>query len=189
MPFALEGARCVTVVEAHGLAHRIIFEMDPVRREPKVLREISGSRVQKRHPDHRALPKFSLLGAGGGGVPICTNRRGLHDLQPAPEPFRPVEQPRGRKDIRHRPRLAEMAGVRRHQHNICDHWFCQQNLSRLRGSRSPRPACSRPPATAHFEFLAKPLISNSNNQSRGGRSANAQVHALALHNSPRTINS
>jgi hypothetical protein len=53
-----------------------------------------------------------LLGAGGGGVPICTNRRGLHDLQPAPEPFRPMERPRGRKDIRHRPRLAQMAGVR-----------------------------------------------------------------------------
>jgi DNA topoisomerase VI subunit B len=46
MPFALDGNRGMTVIEAHGLAHRIIFEMDPVRREPKVLREISSSVVQ-----------------------------------------------------------------------------------------------------------------------------------------------
>jgi hypothetical protein len=46
MPFALDGARGVTVIEARGLAHRIVFEMDPVRREPMVLREISSSPVQ-----------------------------------------------------------------------------------------------------------------------------------------------
>src|SRR6516165_293621 len=46
MPFALDGARGTTVIEAHGLAHRIIFEMDPVRREPRVFREISSSLVQ-----------------------------------------------------------------------------------------------------------------------------------------------
>jgi len=47
MPFALDGARGVTVIEAHGLAHRIVFETDPVRREPRVFREISSSLVQK----------------------------------------------------------------------------------------------------------------------------------------------
>jgi DNA topoisomerase VI subunit B len=46
MPFALDGERGVTVIEARGLAHRIVFEMDPVRRGPKVLREISASDVQ-----------------------------------------------------------------------------------------------------------------------------------------------
>ena len=46
MPFALDGGRGVTVVEAKGQAHRIVFEMDPVRREPRVLREIAPSNVQ-----------------------------------------------------------------------------------------------------------------------------------------------
>jgi hypothetical protein len=46
MAFALDGNRGVTIIEAHGQAHRIIFEMDPVRREPRVLREISSSVVQ-----------------------------------------------------------------------------------------------------------------------------------------------
>jgi hypothetical protein len=36
------------------------------------------------------------------------------------------------------------------------------------GHRVCPPHRSRSPATAHFEFLTKPLISNSNNQSRGG---------------------
>jgi hypothetical protein len=46
MPFALDGARGITVIEARGGTHRIIFEMDPVRREPRVFREISASNVQ-----------------------------------------------------------------------------------------------------------------------------------------------
>ena len=46
MPFAIDGNRGITVIEGCGLAHRIVFEMDPVRREPKVLREISPSDVQ-----------------------------------------------------------------------------------------------------------------------------------------------
>jgi DNA topoisomerase VI subunit B len=46
MPFALDGTRGITEIEARGLAHRIVFEMDPVRREPKVLREIFPSLVQ-----------------------------------------------------------------------------------------------------------------------------------------------
>jgi hypothetical protein len=46
MPFALDGARGITMIEARGSAHRIIFEMDPVRREPRVFREISASFVQ-----------------------------------------------------------------------------------------------------------------------------------------------
>jgi hypothetical protein len=46
MPFALDGTRGTTVIESHGHAHRIVFEMDPVRREPKVLREIVPSDVQ-----------------------------------------------------------------------------------------------------------------------------------------------
>jgi DNA topoisomerase VI subunit B len=47
MPFALDGRRGITVVESHGLAHRIGFEVDPVRREPKPLLQISPSPVQK----------------------------------------------------------------------------------------------------------------------------------------------
>jgi len=46
MPFALDGTRGITVIEARGTAHRIVFEMDPVRREPRVLCENSSSPVQ-----------------------------------------------------------------------------------------------------------------------------------------------
>jgi DNA topoisomerase VI subunit B len=46
MPFAVDGNRGTTVLEAHGLAHKILFEMDPIRREPRVHREISPSLVQ-----------------------------------------------------------------------------------------------------------------------------------------------
>lgn len=46
MPFALDGTRGVTVIESHGLAHRIVFEIDAVRREPRILREIGPSDVQ-----------------------------------------------------------------------------------------------------------------------------------------------
>jgi DNA topoisomerase VI subunit B len=46
MPFALDGTRGTTVIESQGQAHRILFEMDPVRREPKVLRDIASSDVQ-----------------------------------------------------------------------------------------------------------------------------------------------
>jgi DNA topoisomerase VI subunit B len=46
MPFALDGTRGATVVETQGQAHRIVFEMDPFRREPRILREIASSNVQ-----------------------------------------------------------------------------------------------------------------------------------------------
>jgi DNA topoisomerase VI subunit B len=46
IPFALDGVRGTTVIEARGMTHRIVFEMDPVRREPRVFREISHSLVQ-----------------------------------------------------------------------------------------------------------------------------------------------
>jgi DNA topoisomerase VI subunit B len=46
MPFALDGTRGTTVVESQGQAHRILFEMDPVRREPRILREIDTSSVK-----------------------------------------------------------------------------------------------------------------------------------------------
>ena len=57
MPFALDGARGITVIESQGQSHRIVFEMDPVRREPKILREIgtsivqNGTRVTVRWPE------------------------------------------------------------------------------------------------------------------------------------------
>jgi DNA topoisomerase VI subunit B len=46
MAYAVDGSRGCTMIEARGLAHRIVFEIDQVRREPKVLREISPSLVQ-----------------------------------------------------------------------------------------------------------------------------------------------
>jgi len=46
MPFALDGTRGTTVVESQEKAHRIVFEVNPVRREPRILREIAPSDVQ-----------------------------------------------------------------------------------------------------------------------------------------------
>jgi hypothetical protein len=46
MPFALDGTHGTTVIESQGQAHRIVFEMDPVRREPRILREVMSSDVQ-----------------------------------------------------------------------------------------------------------------------------------------------
>ena len=36
MPFALDGSRGETTIEAGGIAHHIAFTIDPVRREPKI---------------------------------------------------------------------------------------------------------------------------------------------------------
>jgi DNA topoisomerase VI subunit B len=36
MPFALDGSRGETTIEAHGVAHRIVFTIDPIRREPRI---------------------------------------------------------------------------------------------------------------------------------------------------------
>jgi DNA topoisomerase VI subunit B len=57
MPFALDGNRGVTVIEAHGVMSTITFEMDPLRREPRptIERELSvvqnGTRITVRWPE------------------------------------------------------------------------------------------------------------------------------------------
>ena len=68
--FALDGARGNTVIEARGQCHRIVFEMEPVRREPRILREVLSSNVQtgtritvhgpKRHAISSSLQKAVL---------------------------------------------------------------------------------------------------------------------------------
>jgi DNA topoisomerase VI subunit B len=40
MGFALDGARGMTVTESHGQLHTITFEMDAVRREPRISHEV-----------------------------------------------------------------------------------------------------------------------------------------------------
>jgi hypothetical protein len=44
MGFALDGVNGMTVIESLGCAHRIVFEIDPVRREPRIA---SGSRLSR----------------------------------------------------------------------------------------------------------------------------------------------
>jgi DNA topoisomerase VI subunit B len=57
MPFALDGESGETIIETQGLKHRIIFEIDPIRREPKVAhRQVpgtvkNGTRISVRWPD------------------------------------------------------------------------------------------------------------------------------------------
>ena len=57
MGFALDGTDGTTIIESRGQTYRIIFQMDPVRREPRILREISpsdlqnGTRITVRWPE------------------------------------------------------------------------------------------------------------------------------------------
>jgi DNA topoisomerase VI subunit B len=46
MPFALDGARGETVIESCGVAHRLVFSVDPIRQEPRVAIEKSPSPVK-----------------------------------------------------------------------------------------------------------------------------------------------
>jgi hypothetical protein len=71
MAFALDGTRGVTVIESREEAHGIIFEMDRVRRSPRILRKIAssdvknGTRITVRWPasacDVLAAAKFAFL--------------------------------------------------------------------------------------------------------------------------------
>jgi len=67
MPFALDGVRGTTVIESKGQAHRIVFEMDPVRREPRILCEMvpsdvqTGSRVTIHWPQTASKPQRPVL--------------------------------------------------------------------------------------------------------------------------------
>jgi DNA topoisomerase VI subunit B len=57
MPFALDGTKGQTVIEACGIAHHICFDIDPVRREPEIEHSKrcslvqSGTRVTLRWPN------------------------------------------------------------------------------------------------------------------------------------------
>ncbi len=59
MPFVLDGGRGETVIEAQGVLHRVNFEIDPIRREPRIDHKTApsdlkiGSRIALRWP-HRA---------------------------------------------------------------------------------------------------------------------------------------
>ena len=50
MAFALDGAGSETAIEAHGVAHRVTFSIDRIRREPKIthIREASPVRIGTR---------------------------------------------------------------------------------------------------------------------------------------------
>src|SRR5262249_37145232 len=46
MPFALDGERGETTIEAHGVLHRIVFSIDRIRREPKITHTKEASPVK-----------------------------------------------------------------------------------------------------------------------------------------------
>lgn len=46
MPFALDGERGETLIESKGQAHRIVFAVDRVRREPRISRTVTSLDVQ-----------------------------------------------------------------------------------------------------------------------------------------------
>jgi hypothetical protein len=75
MGFALDGACGTTIIESHGAAHVIAFELDAVRREPKITPEFkpspvrTGTRITVRWPDSAcsiladAKPRFLQMAA------------------------------------------------------------------------------------------------------------------------------
>ena len=46
MPFALDGKRGETIIESRGIKHSVIFEVDPIRRTPKVSLETARSPIK-----------------------------------------------------------------------------------------------------------------------------------------------
>src|SRR6202035_5139641 len=46
MPFAIDGDRGETTIESQDVAHRITFSIDPIRREPRIVRICEGSLVK-----------------------------------------------------------------------------------------------------------------------------------------------
>ena len=75
MGFALDGVNGMTLVESLGCAHRIVFEIDPVRREPRITHGTAsslvktGTRITVRWPDSAcsiledAKPRFLQIAA------------------------------------------------------------------------------------------------------------------------------
>lgn len=46
MSFVLDGKRGETIIEAHGQVHRIVFTIDPISGEPRILCDIAASLVK-----------------------------------------------------------------------------------------------------------------------------------------------
>jgi DNA topoisomerase VI subunit B len=78
MPFALNGAKGETIIEAQGIAHRIVFSVDHIRQEPKITHSRtasdvrSGTRVTVQWPVSASTkprdgkPRFLQMVAGFG---------------------------------------------------------------------------------------------------------------------------
>jgi DNA topoisomerase VI subunit B len=88
MPFALASEDCETVViESRGVAHRIVFAIDPVRQIPRVEIERGTSLVKNGTRLTVLWPDSALLNSGRSETRFLTTRRNLHVAQPAPESF------------------------------------------------------------------------------------------------------
>src|SRR5262249_63622 len=68
MPFAVDGRKGETVIEAQGVAHRIAFTIDPIRREPRIERVQERSSVQTGTKITVHWPVGSKLAAAGGQI-------------------------------------------------------------------------------------------------------------------------
>jgi DNA topoisomerase VI subunit B len=106
MPFALSGARGDTMIEARGIAHRIVFMIDHVRQEPRIEHRQgpsnvkTGTRITAQWPEARGCKET-----------FFTNRRRVQLAQPASH-F--GDRLGGRADRRrgHRPGVDQVAAVR-----------------------------------------------------------------------------
>jgi Histidine kinase-, DNA gyrase B-, and HSP90-like ATPase len=114
MPFALDGGLGETVIEAHGIAHRITFTVDRIRQAPKVAHDQERSSVRKGTRVTVRWPNCALLKTGQRQATVFTNRRRPHLAQPAPCPAGQVGWAPGDQRRRRRFYLAQVAAVRSH---------------------------------------------------------------------------
>jgi DNA topoisomerase VI subunit B len=81
MPFALDGSRGETTIEAHGVAHRIVFTIDSIRREPRIehIQETSlvpsGTRITVHWPVSARYAKGTIVQIALGFSWLVPNAR------------------------------------------------------------------------------------------------------------------
>jgi hypothetical protein len=99
MAFAIDGTRGTTVIQSHGQTTRILFEMDPVRREPRVSREIdispvkTGTKITVHWPEtachllrateHRFLQVIADFAAFNPHLTLRWRWNGIHGVEHA----------------------------------------------------------------------------------------------------------
>ena len=96
MPFALDGELGETIIESHGVSHRVGFAIDQIRQEPRISHVCKTSPVKSGRQDHGPVARFSKLSPRRRADAIFTSRPKLHMGKPASDPNHGMEPPKCR---------------------------------------------------------------------------------------------